>query len=478
MLPIRLPDSHLASRTWVHGRFTLRVVSLAVVAACSTGPDDPPIDPGPGAGAVVVAVDTTVRFQTMDGWQATAQSGQTQPQYGSWRDALLDLAAADGINRIRLDVRAGIEHTRDGFLEVLTGAITEAQWRCFRYATVNDNGDPTVISQGGYHFSEIDTAMVRVVLPLRQRLAARGETLGITASYIAYTQQTCGGGLYHHSDPEEYAEFAVAVMTHFRDAFGVVPDTWELVNEPAYDWHWPPAKIGPAVLAIDRRLRQAGFTVKLIAPSNANAADALNYTNTLMSSGAASLVSQIGYHRYGGATDAVVQSLGAKARALGIATAMTEHIASGHEDLMTDLTLGMAGTWSQFTLAYPTADNGAQYYPIQGTAVQTGSRTRYLRHFFRHVRRGAVRVAATSQESRIRPVAFQNANGRMVVVMTIATPGALSVGGLRPGRYGVGFETESDSDASAPDITVGSTGRAEVPMPAAGVLVLFQRPAS
>jgi len=302
--------------------------------------------------------------------------------------------------------------------------------------------------------------------------------LGITASYIVFPSQTCAGGLYHDTDPEEYAEFAVAVITHLRDQYGAAPDTWELVNEPAYDQHWPPERIAPALLALDRRLRLAGFNVKLIAPSNANASEALSYTNTLMASSAASLVSQIGYHRYGGATASVIQALGDQAKAHGISTAMTEHIASGHEDLMEDLTIGMASTWSQFTLAYPTTDNGAQYYPIQGTTVQTGSRTRYLRHFFRHVRRGAVRVAATSRESRIKPVAFRNTSGRMVVVMNIDAPGTLSVGGLRPGNYGVGYETTNDNDASAPDVTVGAAGRAAVSMPAAGVLVLYQKSGS
>jgi hypothetical protein len=248
-----------------------------------------------------------------------------------------------------------------------------------------------------------------------------------------------------------------------------------MVNEPSSGL-WPKEKFVPALQELDRRLRGAGFTPTIVAPSNAGTSDALNYAKAIMASNAAPLVDQIGYHRYGGATNANIRAVGALAAAHGISSAMTEHIGSGHLDLIEDLVDGRASTWSQFTLAYPTNDNGAQYYPIQGTSVRIGSRTRYLRQYFRHVRRGDVRVEATSREARVVPVAFHHGSRGMAVVMDVTSAGDIVVSGLRPGRYGIGFETDGTIDGVLPDVTVGASGATVVPMPDAGVVALYAKP--
>lgn len=425
---------------------------------------------GPG-GIVAITVDTTITYQVMTGWQATAQAGQADPRYGHWRDALMERAAVDGVDRLRLDVRSGIEHSRDGYLELLTGRITEAQWRCFRYATVNDNPDPGVRADSGFHFTELDSTMVNVVLPLRDRLAAHGRTLGVTASYIAFTGQTCDHAAYDHAQPAEYAEFAVAVMTHLRDRFGVAPDTWEVINEPDNVAQWTPDAVIAAVPAVDSALRANGFQVTLVAPSSANTASALRYTRRLMQSAAGALVGQVGYHRYGGARTGTVRALGAIAAKHGISSAMTEHIGSGLSDLAEDVTVGMASTWSQFTLAYPTTDNGAQYYPIRGATVETGREMKYLRHLFRHVRRGDVRVEARSARAVVTPMAFRRPGGSDVLVLACRRGVQAAITGLRAGRYLVEGETAAGSEPGR-ELAVGSDGTAVVSIQAAGILVV------
>jgi len=451
--------------------------------SCGSGsPADPqgkqPPPPPPPPSGTTVTVNTAVKYQTMSGWQANAQAGQWLAGYAQWRDAALDRAAADNINRLRVDIRSGIENPRDAFTEWQAGLITESAWNCVRYSTVNDNASSGVLDMSKFSFGELDTAMTRVVLPLRQRLQARGEVLGLTMTYVAFLN-SCGGGQYVHSDPEEYGEFAVAVMNHLRDRFSVVPDTWEIINEPDNtSGVWSVNRIQAAIIAIDRRLKQAGYQTLLIAPSHSSAATALNFSQTLLASPAAALIDQIGWHRYDGPNNSIVQTLGNMAAARGITTAMTEHIGSGYENLITDLTLGRASTWEQFVLAYPTSDNGAQYYTVQGSTVTTASRTKFLRHYFRHVRRGAVRVDATSSLSSIVPVAFRNTNGLVTVVMKYNSAGTITVGGLPAGRYGVGFESETTSDGTLPDITVGSNGVATLSLQSRGVVVLYGRSGS
>jgi len=453
------------------------VSTLIACGGCDSSADplqnqQPPPPPPPGT---TVAVNLAVQHQTMTGWQANAQAGQWQPQYAQWRDAVLDRAAADGINRLRLDTRSGIENPRNAFSEFIAGSITEGAWRCVRYATVNDNANPAVLDMSKFNFSELDTAMTRVVLPLRQRLQAKGETLGLTMTYVAFTGQNCAGS-YHHTDAEEYAEFALAVMTHMRDRYGVVPDAWEIINEPDNTGGvWFTDKIRQAVIAVDRRLSQAGFQPALIAPSHAGTSSARVSAEALMATPAAPLIDQVGYHRYGGATDDNLEALGNLAASHGISTAMTEHIGSGYENLIKDVTLARASTWEQFTLAYPEGDNGAHYYPVQGSTVTTGGLTKYLRHYFRHVRRGAVRVDATSATSSVVPVAFRNVNGRVAVILKYDSPGTITVGGLPAGRYGVGFESETTSDGTLPDVTVGPDGVATLEVQSRGVVALYRR---
>ena len=258
---------------------------LAVVTACGNDSPSADIQDPPPPDNVTVAVRTNVQYQTMTGWQANAQAGQFETGYSTWRDAALDRAAADGINRLRIDLRSGAENTRDAFTEWLSGAITEQQWRCLRYATVNDNGSATSISTAGFKFSELDSTMVRVVMPYRQRLQARGEALGLTMTYVAFTGQIGSCGQYIHGDPNEYAEFAVAAMNHMRDRWGFVPDTWELINEPDNTGGiWSSDRIRDALVALNQRLTQAGYQTRIVAPSHTNAATALSVACLLYTS--------------------------------------------------------------------------------------------------------------------------------------------------------------------------------------------------
>jgi hypothetical protein len=456
------------------------LTAAAAVTACGSDSSSANIqEPPPPPENATVAVNTAVEYQTMTGWQANAQAGQFEPGYTTWRDMALDRAAADGLKRLRIDLRSGVENTRDAFTEWLTGAITDATWRCLRYATVNDNGSATSINAAGFRFSELDSTMARVVMPLRQRLQARGETLGITLTYVAFTGQICSGGQYVHTDPHEYAEFAVAAMNHMRDRWGVVPDTWELINEPDNTGGvWSGDRQRDALVALNQRLTQAGYTTTtLVAPSHASAAAALNGAQVLMGTPAGSVIDQIGYHRYSGGTQSTVQALGDLANSRSISTAMTEHIGSGYEDLIMDVTLGRASTWEQFTLAFPaTTDDGGHYYAVQGSNVVTGERTKYLRHYFRHARRGAVRIGAESRSQQVESaIAFRNPDGRVSVIMKYASPGTIIVGGLPAGRYGIGYESETTSDGTMPDVTVGPDGVATLQVQSRGVVALYGR---
>jgi hypothetical protein len=80
----------------------------------------------------------------MTGWEATAQAGQgNTTAYPLYRDNLLDQAVNDGINRLRVEV-------------------------------VNTTGTTSM------DFVSFDDTIDKVVIPMRQKMQARGEQPGAT----------------------------------------------------------------------------------------------------------------------------------------------------------------------------------------------------------------------------------------------------------------------------------------------------------
>ncbi|MBA3727441.1 MAG: hypothetical protein H0W86_13670 [Armatimonadetes bacterium] len=439
--------------------------AMGFAAACDG--DSLPPDGGPA----IVTIDTLARFQTMTGWEATAQAGQADRHFPAFRNSLFDQAVNDlGINRLRIAIFAGAENPLD------FGGAGEMPDRCPRWNTVNDNDNPRVINPAGFHFTTLDSTVVSVVLPMRQRLEARGERLFLNLNYTAFLNQ-CPPALYVHADPAEYAEFILATFLHLKETFGLVPDAVEMILEPDKVAAWQDGTlIGKAIVATADRLAAAGFQPILIAPSTADLGRALSYLNDIYRvPGAQPLLKEISYHRYGGASQENLSALAERAKTVGARTAMLEHIGSGVEDLYADLTIGQVSAWQQYTLAFPATDNGAHYFAIVDGRVVPGDRTRYLRQYFHYVRMGAQRVGAQSTPTSVRAVAFENANQGLAVVVHADRFSSVEVRGLRPGNYGVSATTSSQTSAELGDQIAGATGTLTFTAPAAGVMTVYSK---
>ncbi len=412
----------------------------------------------------------------MAGWEAVAQAGQRDPGFDGWRNSLLDQAVNDlGINRLGLAVRSGSENSSDYYAGVPTTETVES--RCQSYLTVNDNSDPRIIASGGFHFSEIDTTVVKVVLPMKQRLESRGEHLFVNLTYVSFLRQCSTIPPYVHREPSEYAEFMLAVFLHLRDTYGLVPDAVEVILEPdAWDT-WTGTMIGRAIVATAARLSSAGFHPTFVAPSTADLGRGLQYIDDMYNvPGVQPLVGELAYHRYGVTSDDGLAGLAQRAAVHGARTSMLEHIGSGVDDLYTDLTIGQVSAWQQFALATPgEGDAGGRYYAIINGQAVLASRTRYLRQYFRYVRMGARRVAARSDSPELRPVGFQNADGQIAVVMHADRAGAIELRGLRPGRYGMSITTLTATGAELSPVVAGSDGVLRLTAPAVGVLTVYHQ---
>lgn len=427
-----------------------------------------------GSAPVAIAVDSGVHYQRITGWEASTQAGQDDGDYARYRDRLMDKAVDLGISRLRLEVRSGAENPRDYWAEMRAGRLRE-NWRCVRYATVSSGPDPNTINWGGFHFTDLDHKVEQVVLPLKARLAARGERLFLNLEYVAFYGQ-CRDVPYIHTDPELYARFIEATSLHLRQKYGLVPDAWEVMLEPDNTRFWRGAQLGQALVATGRRLRAAGFTPRFIGPSTAHMDRASDYFDDLVKvPGALPLLSELSYHRYGGIGRSSVEAIAQRAERYHIDSAMLEHIGADYDELQRDLEIGRVSAWQQFALAFPADDNGAQYFVIEKSGgvptVRAGSRTSFLRQYFHYIRPGAVRIGARAAAAVMAPLAFVNADGRFVVVVKADAGGSVAVAGLPAGPYTISYTTAA---GSAPERRVALAAGAALTasIPDRGVLTI------
>ena len=430
------------------------------------------------SGQSIMVLDPITTYQTIIGWEANAQSGQiAAPAFSKYKDQLFDQAVNDlGINRVRVEIPSGAENPIDYFSQYVNGRIKRNEWKQHLYEIINDNDDPLLINWKGFQFSELDHTIDNVVLPLKERLDARGEKLFINVNYVDF-----GSSAFEHKEfPKEYAEFVLATYLHLKDKYGWVPDAWEVILEPD-NAHWSGTQVGNAIAAAGNHLKAHGFNPIFIAPSNANMGNAITWFDQLIQvPGVQRYLSEFSYHRYGGVSDANLKAIAARAVRYKINTSMLEHIGSGHEDFHQDLKIGRNSAWQQFTLAYPIKDNGAQYYWIDDKdptypKIIMGSRTKLLRQYFKFVRSGAVRIEAKSNNREFDPVAFVNADGTYVVVVKASQGGSFSIQGLPADTYGIKYTTRSHYDVDEADVAIGFVQPLTARIPESGVITVYGR---
>lgn len=436
-------------------------------------------------GSAVIDLDASQRFQVFRGWEATDQAGLEDTPSDEYVDELLDGAVDLGLTRLRVEVQSSVEHRRDIFKEYKDGRIDTREYRCLRYTTENDNDDPNRLDLTGFRLDRLDRAVQKIVLPMRERLQRQGEKLWISVNYIAFTDQICGEPRYIHNRPEEYAEFVLAIYQHLRDRYGVTPDSWEVMLEPDNTRIWNARTMANAMARAAARLRAAGFTPAFVVPSTTSAGRAVSYFEEIWNTESIRpYLLELSYHRYDKPSERVLSDINAAARKRGVDTAMLEWIGANHEQLHQDLTAGGVSAWQQYTLGFPEADSGGHYFVIDpraasGRRVRLSRSGRYLRQYFRAIRPGAQRIAASSTSSDFKPVAFESANGSLAVVVSASKAGQLTIQKLHPGSYRVSCWTDASrvEDASSQcdrNVQVLGDGTLTIDIPAAGVLSLAQ----
>lgn len=429
----------------------------------------------------VIKLNPQEKFQTITGWEATAETGQNDsPAWQNYKNELFDLAVNDlGINRVRVGIKSATENPVDYYAQWRAGQITEQFYKSKRYEIINDNNDPNTINPAGFQWSFVDNAVDEIVLPLRQRLQARGESLWVNVNYTDFGSSD----FEHKNNPQEYAEFVLATYKHFQNKYGFVPDSWEIMLEPDTNTgNWSPTEVAQAIKAAGDLLTANNFKPNFVAPSTTRAANAPRYIEQIAQTpGAMQYVTEFSYHRYDEPHEEDIKKIQELAREYGKQTAMLEWIGADYKTLHQDLKIGQNSAWQEYTLAYPNEpDNGAQYYRIDDTngnkpVIKAASRTNFLRQYFRHIRAGAQRISAKTTNEELDPLAFINHNGKYVLIVKSAATGEISVEGLPPGTYGIGYTTESQADTVLPDVALTDAEPLRTKIPAAGVLVIYAK---
>jgi len=427
-----------------------------------------------------ITIDSKTTYQTMRGWENTAWiADPCDPAFPALRDIVIDRAVNQvGIDRLRLEVRSGVENTTDYYADWIAAGCPGppdqqyTRWRDNRYATVNDNNDPNTINWNGFHFSELDWIVENIILPYKTKMAKNGEDLFINLCYVAFTSQI-NGGTYHHDDPQEYAEFVLATYLHLQNKYGFVPDTWEILLEPDNVSQWDGTLIGEAVVATAARLTTAGFTPKFVAPSNTNMGNAITYFDDMIAvPGALQYLEEYSYHRYAGVSKSNLKAIADRAVQHNLSTAMLEWWFDNatHEVLYEDLTLGRNSAWQGSVLA---GLFNIDVKDPQNPTVSIRDVQKFNRQYFKFVRREAVRIDAQSDGNNFKPVAFVNKGKRFVVVVNTDTGGPFRISGLPAGIYGLKYTTNADYNINLPPVRVAPGKILNAQIPDAGVITIY-----
>ena len=458
------------------------LVGMGLAGALLSAPDE-----------ALITVNASETHQTIKGWEVTARLWETNkkedrfdPSWEKRKDEILGRLANElGINRVRIEIKSGVENPIDYWMRFRNQEIGYSEYRQHYYEKINDNDDPNVASKSGFQFSMLDYQVENIVVPLAKLLEARGEKLYVNLTYVDFAQTAYKGNFSHALRPEEYAELIHAAFDHLKRRHGLTPDALGVTLEPENTEYWRGRQIGAAMVAAAKRLKQPGFTPEFIAPSTTAASAAPVYFDEIVKvPGAAELMSELSYHRYrDSSVKDVLPEIAKRAKKFGLRTGMLEHVAGNIAELHADLTVANVSAWQQYGIATELGiserDRGGYYYNLEltreGRVLRMAERTRGLAQYFRFIRAGATRIGAASNSADYLPVAFRNSNGAHVVVVQADRAGTIKVAGLPAGDYETQYTTAMETAVKVPAVNVPQGGVMTTRLPSRGVVTVYQR---
>jgi glucosylceramidase len=201
--------------------------------------------------------------------------------------------------------------------------------------------------------------------------------------------------------------------------------------------------------------------------------------------GALAQMGQLTYHLYWDPFNVIQRNeIRNWSNRLGITTAQTEWLEGKGlnvaEVIYLDLTEADASSWEQYGLCY-TANRynkggGGDYFVITQDYANYYMNTNawYLHQFMKYVRPGDVRIAISSSNPKIKPVAFLKPDGRQTVVVINAHkwPKNIEIKNLASGSYDVIFTDSNNKGQVLPQQVVAGSKTLIFQIPAKSVVTL------
>ncbi|MGB2822803.1 MAG: hypothetical protein WBF17_17595 [Phycisphaerae bacterium] len=428
-----------------------RTTALGVVLLAASGG----LAQGPKA---EVNLDPSVRHQMILGWGKTAP---WLPAHPLLRRQCIDRAVNDlGLNRLRFEGLCG-------------NSLVRRSWEW-----LNDNGDPRVIDWKGFNTERLDARVAEWLVPWKQAVEARGEPFNLYVSPSFFHGGSTGDlPPWMLADPQEYAEWALALLLRLRDKHGIEANYYSICNEAGNNNVFTPPVVIRMMKALMPRLRQHGFKTMIQYPESINAAVAVRYIEAARNDPEVwKWVGLVSYHWYGRDNQASMVKLRDFARQRHLPTAQTEFMNLTIDHLYDDLVLGGVSYWEIYGLATP--DYQAALTHVASNTFRGGRwywRFRQVSHF---VRPGAVRIACTSSDPALRCLAFEGGRRMVAVLINTTAPHrarSVIVGGLKPGPYGVSQCVRTSPTEELGVRQVGAGGRIDVHVPPDSVSTIYGR---
>ncbi|MBV9864981.1 MAG: hypothetical protein JO316_06500 [Abitibacteriaceae bacterium] len=356
---------------------------------------------------VVVTLDSTVRFQTIEGWGHGSQ------------DLAAGWAAAEPVNYQYIDYLTddwGLTGTR----------INEVGPRSD--GSGNDNGDCD--SLDWTKFQPGPTKYFDYMVYFKNRVLAEGYRPSFYSS-PGYASLAASQKPWMLNHPGERAQQIWGNALYWRDHYGVNMNYAVITNEP--QGGWTPQILADDIKALGPRLAAKGLITRIQYPEAVAPKTSWEYIMAEKNDRDMwPFVGRLSYHNYGTA-DPYRSNIKDFGKAIGLPTAQTEMDPNNIDNLFDDLTLGGVSYWE---VAY---SNSNTVNPNSGYTSFTPTRYYFrIRQVTHYVRPGAVRISVSSNDPAIRVLAFeQKGTITTVVYNTGPTARAVTVSGLPPGDYGL-----------------------------------------
>jgi O-glycosyl hydrolase len=412
------------------------------------------------AGGTLVTVDLDRQFQTMDGFGTTERvfddphltetfNGQTG------RAAVVVPAAEQARILAALYTELGLTRVRYNPRDPAPGKVSGIE-------PVNDNDNPNATELSKFDFSwknnDAHIAYIKAAKPF-----------GLKVFFASpLTLESWMG----ESNPEEYVEWAMAILRRWRDQ-GVEMPYYSIVNEPGFSGSgiWSAQWMLATTKLLGAKLRAEGFSTKLVIPDDLNPAEAYRRASVVLADPTArQYVGAIAYHLYGDLTNR--DKLKALGETHSIPIWMTEYALAKpfewaeiiHDEISefgasaVDMQWGFFGQWEA-------PDSHLITIQHSGSTYQGWKRTKSfftMGQYSRFVRPGAKRVEVTGANG-IKVTAFRQGNETVIVAITPEGSNSSTVtfhlsGAQRCSGTAVGARTSASEDGVVlPDVQV--TGR-------------------